>query len=113
LYGIRRVLRRRFDRLSVTTRTRLHTGLPAGDPGGEITLAWALAQDLMALYQPHDPALARRPAERLIAGLRSCPIDELARLGRTLPTTQPRTNRPRSLDITDPHPPSQVRGAEP
>lgn len=84
LYGIRRVLRRRRDRLSTTARARLRAGLIAGDPDGEVSLAWAVAQDLMDLYQLTDPGLARRRAQALIADLRSCPIHELARLGRTL-----------------------------
>jgi transposase len=39
LYGIRRVLRRRRDRLSTKARARLDAGLIAGDPTGETTLA--------------------------------------------------------------------------
>jgi transposase len=84
LYDIRRVLRRRRDRLSPKARARLQAGLIAGDPTGEVALAWTVAQDLMALFQLTDPAQARRRAEQLIADLRECPIDELARLGRTL-----------------------------
>jgi transposase len=84
LYGIRRVLRRRRDRLSDRARGRLAAGLIAGDPDGEVTLAWTVAQDLMALYQLTDPDTARRRAETLIGDLRGCPIPELARLGRTL-----------------------------
>ena len=84
LYGIRRVLRRRRDRLSIKARGRLEAGLIAGDPHGETTLAWTVAQDPMALYQLDDPDLARARAEQLIADLRACPIDELTRLGRTL-----------------------------
>jgi len=84
LYGIRRVLRRRRDRLSVTARGRLAAGLTADDPHGELTLAWTIAQDLMARYQLTEPDLARTRAETLIADLRRCPIAELARLGRTL-----------------------------
>lgn len=84
LYGIRRVLRRRRDRLSDTAWGRLETGLLAGDPNGEVALAWSVAQDVMALYQLNDPALARGRAEALITDLRSCPIPELDRLGRTL-----------------------------
>jgi transposase len=84
LYDIRRLLRRRRDRLSLKARARLQTGLIAGDPTGEVTLAWTVAQDLMALYQLTDPAQARRRADALIADLRDCPIAELARLGRTL-----------------------------
>jgi transposase len=84
LYGIRRVLRRRVDRLSVKARARLETGLVAGDPGGEVTIAWTIAQQVMALYQLDDPAQARARAAELMTALRTCPIPELARLGRTL-----------------------------
>jgi transposase len=84
LYGIRRGLRRRTDHLSVKDRARLHTGLIAGDPDGEVTLAWTVAQDLMDLYQQGDPDQARARVETLIGDLRGCPIPELARLGRTL-----------------------------
>jgi transposase len=86
LYGIRRLLRRRHDRLSTKGVGRLQAGLIAGDQDGEVTLAWTLAQDLMALYQLRDPAVARPTATQLIADLRDCPIAELNRLGRTLHT---------------------------
>lgn len=39
LYGIRRVLRRRRDRLSVKARGRLNADLSAGDPTGDAPLA--------------------------------------------------------------------------
>ena len=84
LYGIRRVLRRRVDHLSAKARARLETGLVAGDPDGEVTIAWAIAQQVMALYRLDDPAQARGRAADLVAALRACPIAELARLGRTL-----------------------------
>ena len=84
LYGIRRLLRRRRDRLSTKARGRLEAGLIAGDPDGEVTLAWTVAQDLMDLYQQGDPDQARARVETLIGDLRGCPIPELARLGRTL-----------------------------
>jgi transposase len=84
LYGIRRVLHRRRDRLSINARARLHAGLVAGDPDGEVTLAWTVAQDLMGIYQLNDAVLARERATVLATDLRACPIPELARLGRTL-----------------------------
>jgi transposase len=83
LFGIRRVLRRR-DRLSMKARARLQAGLIAGDPDGKVTLAWTVAQDLMDLYRLDDAGQARARAEQLITDLRTCPIPELARLGRTL-----------------------------
>ena len=55
-----------------------------GDPGGEVTIAWTIAQQVMALYQLDDPAQARARAAELMTALRTCPIPELARLGRTL-----------------------------
>jgi transposase len=84
LNGIRRVLRRRADHLSTKARARLETGLIAGDPDGEVTIAWTIAQHVMDLYQHDEPDQARAAATELIAALRECPIEELARLGRTL-----------------------------
>jgi hypothetical protein len=52
LYGIRRVLRRRRDRLSTKARGRLAAGLIAGDPDGEVTLAWTVAQDRLPPAPP-------------------------------------------------------------
>jgi hypothetical protein len=74
LYDVRRLLRRRRDRLAPRAWARLQAGLLAGDPTGEVTLAWTVAQDLMALYQRPDPAHARQRAQTLIADLRGCPI---------------------------------------
>jgi hypothetical protein len=84
LFGIRRVLRRRVDHLSIKARARLEAGLVAGDPDGEVGIAWTIAQQVMSLYQLADPDQAPTQAAELIAALRSCPIPELARLGRTL-----------------------------
>lgn len=84
LYRARRRLRRRSDRLSDYARARLIAELTAGDPDGEVTLAWAIAQDLMNLYTQPDPAAAHAAAEKLITALPDCPIPEIARLGRTL-----------------------------
>lgn len=82
LYRIRRVLRRRADRLSPRAWGRLRAGLLAGDPNGELTAAWSIAQDLMRCYQTHDAAAATA----LIAAAQDCPVPEIARLGRTLHT---------------------------
>ena len=84
LYGLRRVLRRRHDRLSPHAWQRLEAGLAAGDPTGEVALAWDTAQKITTLYRLQDPADQADRALTLIAALRSCPIPELARLGRTL-----------------------------
>lgn len=89
LYGIWRVLRRRADHLSLKARARLEAGLIAGNPDGEVAIAWTSAPQVMALYQLDDPAQARARVADLITALRGCPIGELARLGRTLHAWQP------------------------
>lgn len=80
LYGIRRLLRRRADRMSRHAWQRLRDGLTAGDPDGEVTAAWSIAQDLMGCYHTRDTAAA----ERVITAALDCPVPEVARLGRTL-----------------------------
>ena len=60
LYDIRRLLRRRRDRLGPKAWARLQAGLIAGDPTGEVTLAWTVAQDLMA--STSSPTPSRRAA---------------------------------------------------
>jgi transposase len=57
LYGIRRLLRRRRDRLSFTAQARLRAGLIAGDPNGEVTLAWTVR-----LKDLHPQVLTIAPA---------------------------------------------------
>lgn len=82
LYGIRRALRRRADRLSERAWDRLRDGLLAGDPHGEVTAAWTIAQDLMRCYQLRDA----NAAAAVITAARDCPVPEVARLGKTLHT---------------------------
>ncbi len=76
LYRIRRVARRRADRLTEHAWQRLRAGLQAGDPTGELAVAWSIAQDVMGwLPQPrhrrrrgphrnraHLPGARSRPA---------------------------------------------------
>ncbi len=47
-------------------------------------MAWQCAQQLRAVYRAPNPAEGRRRARRVLDILPSCPIGELARLGRTL-----------------------------
>ena len=84
LYEARRVLRRRADRLSPAATTKLTAALAAGDPDGEVTTAWWAAQQLCLAYAITDPAAGRRHAADLIDTLISCPVPEVARVGRTL-----------------------------
>ena len=84
LYRVRGLLRHGAEHLTDKQRARLDTGLTAGDPDWEVTIAWQCYQRLRAIYHAPTPAAGRRLAERLITDLPTCPIPELARLGRTL-----------------------------
>jgi transposase len=84
LYRTRRLLRRRADRLTDRAWTRLTARLTDGDPDGEVTAAWAVAQDVMAAYAANDVTSGRARAAQAIEAALSCPVPEVARLGRTL-----------------------------
>jgi len=83
LYRIRRTLLTGVEHLTDRQRQRLQTCLPAGDPDGEVELAWQVYQQVRAVYHASTPARGRELAE-LLDTLHTCPIDEVARLGRTL-----------------------------
>ena len=90
LYKIRGLLRRGArtpDRRQQIVR--LNTGLDAGDPDWEVTVAWHCYQQLRSIYQAKQPAEGRRIAEQVIGTFPTCPIPEVARLGRTLRQWRP------------------------
>jgi len=84
LYRVRRLLRAGAEQLTDDTRARLDAALQAGDPDLEVTIAWHCYQRLRATYHHPDPEAGRGQAEKLLDQLHTCPIPEIARLGRTL-----------------------------
>jgi transposase len=84
LYRVRRTLMTGADHLTDQQHKRLEKYLPVGDPNGEVDLAWQAYQRLRAIYHASSPQAGRRLAEQLIDVLHTCPIPEIARLGRTL-----------------------------
>lgn len=84
LYRIRGLLRRGREHLTDNQTVKLNACLVAGDPGFEVTVAWHAYQQLRSIYQADSPAAGRRLAEHVIASFPTCPIPEVARLGRTL-----------------------------
>lgn len=84
LYRVRRTLMTGVEHLTGKQQARLEKYLPVGDPNGEVHLAWQAYQRLRAIYHASTPQIGRRLAEQHIAVLHTCPIPELARLGRTL-----------------------------
>jgi transposase len=84
LYQVRGLLRRGAEHLSERQLVKLNTCLQAGDPYWEVTLAWHAYQRLRSIYQAPDPVQGRRLADDVIATFPTCPVPEIARLGRTL-----------------------------
>jgi hypothetical protein len=69
--------------LTERQQAKLTRCLEAGDPDREVDVTWQCYQQLRSIY--HATAIeGRRIAEKVIAGFPTCPIPEVARLGRTL-----------------------------
>ena len=84
LYRIRNLLRCAEERLTERQLARLVTAVEADEHHLEVFVAWQCAQQLRRVYHQPDPAAGRRLAEQIVASFPSCPIPEIARLGRTL-----------------------------
>ena len=84
LYGIRNLLRCAVERLTDRQHTRLEKAIDADERHVEVIIAWRCAQQLRQAYHQRDPAAGRRLAEQILASFPTCPIPEIARLGRTL-----------------------------
>jgi transposase len=84
LYRIRRTLLTGVEHLTDRQRQRLENYRPIGDPDGEVELAWQVYQRVRAIYHAATHTKGSELAEKLLATLHTCPIKEVARLGRTL-----------------------------
>jgi transposase len=84
LYRIRNTLRAGADRLTARQIERIDTGLQAGDPDYEVTIAWRCYQQLRSAFHAPNLADGRTIAVAVLESFPSCPIPEIARLGRTL-----------------------------
>ena len=82
---VRRLLISAHERLSEGADTKLRGLLTAGDPQGEVRLAWHAKETLRGLYDIDCPRLADAYLRELTDNLTDtdCP-PELSRLGRTL-----------------------------
>ena len=85
LYRVRRLLISAHERLSEGADTKLRGLLTAGDPQGEVRLAWHAKRTLRGLYDIDCPQVADTYLSELVEDLTDgdCP-PELSRLGRTL-----------------------------
>jgi transposase len=84
LYKIRGLLRHGVEHLTARQVDRLEAGLQAGDPDWAVSIAWSCYQQLRAIYHAPTPATGRALAQEVINTFHTCPIGEVARLGRTL-----------------------------
>jgi len=85
LYRCRRLLTKADERLDDNGRSKLLGLLEAGDPHGEVRMAWHAKEVVREIYTIGDPGLAKTFVDRLAADLQdeSCPA-EINQLGRTI-----------------------------
>jgi transposase len=83
LYKIRGLLRHGVEHLTERQQAKISRCLEQGDPDGEVNLAWQCYQQLRSIYHAGTDA-GRAIAIKVIDSFPSCPIPEIARLGRTL-----------------------------
>ena len=84
LYGIRNILRTGRDKLTERQKQRLEDAFTEREEHLEVDVAWQCAQQLRDAYQHPDLTGGRQIAERVVDTFHTCPIPEIARLGRTL-----------------------------
>ena len=83
LYQIRGLLRHGVEHLTERQQAKISACLDAGQPSEEVNVAWQRYQQLRAIYHA-VPAKGRQIAIKVLDSFHSCPIPEVARLGRTL-----------------------------
>ena len=84
LYGIRNTLRAGAEHLTDRQWERLHAAFAADERHLAVWLAWSCAQQLRAAYRHERTTEGRKIAEKVIDSFPTCPVPEIARLGRTL-----------------------------
>ena len=84
LYRIRNILRAGVENLTDRQRDRLTTAFTGDERHVEVEVAWRCAQQVRAAYHQPTHAAGRAIAEKVLTSFSSCPIPEVARLGRTL-----------------------------
>ena len=86
LYQIRNLLRASSHKLTPRQQERLREAFVADEAHISVEVAYRCAQQVRDVFHQDTPAQGRRLAARLVERLPTCPIPEIARLGRTLRT---------------------------
>ena len=84
LYRIRNALRAGTEKLTERQIDRIDAGLEAGDPSWEVTIAWHAYQRLRSAFATKDLRAGHKIAQQVLKSFHTCPVPEIARLGRTL-----------------------------
>ena len=85
LYGIQNLLRAGAEKLTDKQWARLEKAIAARPEDHlQVYLAWSCSQQLRSAYRHTNLLEGRKIAEKVLATFSSCPIPEIARLGRTL-----------------------------
>jgi transposase len=84
LYGIRNILHARTENLTDRQQARLTTAFAADPRHEEVSLAWQCAQKLRSVYHADTTTEGQGIAQQIIDTFPTCPIPEIARLGKTL-----------------------------
>jgi hypothetical protein len=84
LYRIRNILRAGAENLTDRQKSSLAAAWAGDERHLEVQVAWACAQQARSAYHQDSHAAGRAIAEKVLASFTSCPIPEVARLGRTL-----------------------------
>jgi transposase len=83
LRKIRGLLRHGVEHLTDKQQAKIIACLDAGDPNGEVNLAWQCYQQVRSIYHA-GAETGRTICQKVLDSFPSCPIPEVARLGRTL-----------------------------
>jgi transposase len=72
------------DKLTARQLDRIDAGLQAGDPSWEVTIAWSAYQRLRSAFAAKNLHEGKKIALGVLESFHTCPVPEIARLGRTL-----------------------------
>jgi transposase len=84
LYRIRNILRAGAENLTDRQKARLATAWDGDERHVEVQVAWSCAQQVRSAYHQDSHTAGRAIAEKILDSFTSCPVPEVARLGRTL-----------------------------
>ena len=85
LYGIQNLLRAGAEKLTDKQWARFENAIAADEEAHlAVYIAWSCAQQLRSAYRHHDPVEGRKIATKIVDTFPTCPVPEIARLGRTL-----------------------------